>query len=79
MKADIDATTLKAFIEMELLNGQSVEPDQDLLLSGLLDSLGVMALVAFIEEQRGDVLPPEDVTLENFASIDAMLTYLADG
>jgi len=42
--------------------------DDDLLTSGLVDSLGMMSLVAFIEEQFGVAVPPEDVTLETFST-----------
>ena len=54
----------------------SVEEDDNLLLSGTLDSLGVMRLVAFIEHDLGVSVPPEDVTLENFRNLDTMSGYL---
>jgi acyl carrier protein len=73
---DIDANQIREFIQTKLLGGQRVETGEDLLLSGLLDSLGVMSLVAHIEQTRGARIPPEDVTLENFSSIDAMIGYL---
>lgn len=79
MTASVSPTQLQDFVRDNLLNGRAVAEDEDLLLSGLLDSLGVMALVTFIEEQRGAVIPPEDVTLENFTSIATIVSYLTDG
>ncbi|MEZ4423517.1 MAG: phosphopantetheine-binding protein [Gemmatimonadota bacterium] len=61
---------------LDLPDGESVAPDTDLLGSGLLDSLGVMSLVFHIEQHTGVEVPPEDVTLENFVSIDAIDAYL---
>lgn len=70
---------LRTFIQRELLSDETVQitPDQDLLLSELLDSLSVTRLVAHIEDARGIQIPPEDVTLENFRSLEAMAAYLA--
>lgn len=42
----------------------------DLFASGLVDSLGVMDLVSFVEEQIGCPVPPAAITLENFGSIE---------
>ena len=65
------------YIQTELLNGQQViTPDQDLLISGLVDSIGVMRLVAFIEKTLDIAIPPRDVTLENFGSVAAIVNYL---
>ena len=66
------------FIVTEILNDDSLQiaTDQDLLLSEMLDSLGVMRLVAHLEEQTGRSIPPEDVTLENFRTLNAIAHYL---
>lgn len=79
MSEKIDADALVEFLRDELLNGRTVSPGDDLLLTGLLDSLGVMALVSFVEGRIGATIPPQDVTLENFTSIDALMAYLSHG
>lgn len=69
---------LRRFITNELLFEQSLvlNDDDDLLLSGLVDSLGVVRLVTFIEIEFHVVVPPEDVVLENFQTLTAMSEYL---
>jgi len=69
---------LRRFITNELLFEQSLvlNDDDDLLLSGLVDSLGVVRLVTFIETEFHVVVPPEDVVLENFQTLTAMSEYL---
>jgi acyl carrier protein len=52
-------------------------PDEDLLGGGLLDSLGVMSLVFFIERELGVRVPPEDVTIENFQTLERIDAYVA--
>lgn len=56
----------------EELNDQT-----DLLGSGLVDSIGMMQLIHFIEEKKGFKIPLEAITLENFMTIHAIDQYLA--
>jgi acyl carrier protein len=70
---------IRTYISITLLEGSSREPigdDQDLLISGLLDSLNVMKLAQFLEETCGITIPAQDVVLENFATITQMYAYL---
>ena len=57
--------------------GAVIKEDEDLLSSGLIDSLGILKLVSFIEERFNIQIPPEDVVFGTFNSIDAMSQYLA--
>jgi acyl carrier protein len=69
---------LARYIATDLLNedGRVIDEDEDLLASGLLDSLGVMSLVHFIEQDHGIEVPAEDVIIENFLSLKAIDEYL---
>ena len=67
------------FIQTDLLNNQvTLTEDQDLLISGLIDSMAVMRLVNFLETQVGSSIPPEDITLENFSSVSTIAQYVQD-
>jgi acyl carrier protein len=72
-------TRIARFIARDLLNqaGRAIADDEDLLGSGLLDSLSVMSVVQFIEHEGQIEVPAEDVTIENFFSLAAMEAYLA--
>ena len=69
---------LRRFIVEEVLNRPDFElsDGDDLLSSGLIDSLGIISLVNFVEEETNLDVPAEDVTLENFVSIAAIESYL---
>lgn len=68
---------LITFIQSELLNDQqSITAEEDLLISGLVDSIGVMRLVGFIEKNLEITIPPKDVTLENFGNVNTIVSYL---
>ncbi len=79
MTADQFRAGLTDYIKTTFLAGQPVGPSDDLLLSGAIDSIGVMTLVAEVERMTGGRIPPEDVTLENFVCIDAITAYAMGG
>ena len=71
------AYALTSFIADEVaLEDYPVAGDTDLLLTGLVDSLGVVMIVNWIEATLGTTIDPADVVLENFQTIDQMLSYL---
>ncbi|MDH3704658.1 MAG: acyl carrier protein [Acidimicrobiia bacterium] len=53
-----------------------VGPETDLLLTGVVDSLGVVRIVNWIEDEVGVEVDPVDVTLENFQTVSAMVAYV---
>jgi acyl carrier protein len=48
-----------------------IAPDEDLFELGL-DSQGVTRLVAWIERELAVAIPPEEVTVERFGTLDAL-------
>ena len=67
------------YIENDLLSGQGdikLTADEDLLTTGLIDSLGIMKLLAFLEETFKVKVPAEDMTIENFMTVDLMTNYM---
>ena len=77
-RASIESTLIN-FIVNDLSRDkglQDLSPDDDLLESSLVDSLGIMRLVAHIEKQFGFSVPSEDVVIENFINVRAIVDYL---
>ena len=66
---------LKEYVE-ELAKQDDIDPSINLFETGLLTSVHVLDLIAYIEEQFGIVISPDDLSIENFGSIDAMVTYV---
>lgn len=63
---------LDEFIRKDLLGGQRrepLQPDEELLKSGIIDSIGFFKLVAFITDQFGAQIPDEELVPENFSSL----------
>lgn len=53
-----------------------LDADTDLVMSGLVDSLGVVLIVEFIEQRLNVRIDPGDVVIEHFISVSAMIDYL---
>ncbi len=70
---------LIAYIMSDVLLDSSqfeLAANDDLLEDGLVDSLGIMKLLAYIESEFGFAVPAQDVTVETFMSVDAIVVYL---
>jgi acyl carrier protein len=61
--------------EISLDPAVAIEGSTDLLLTGLVDSLGVVQIVEWLESRLGCEIDPGDVILEHFQTVDAMLTF----
>jgi acyl carrier protein len=79
------STDIEQFIVSELAQGRgitSIDPAENLLTKGIVDSHGVMELVGFLEQQYGISVDDADLTPENFenvASIEAFVGRKQDG
>ena len=70
--------TIISYIQKEFAHDQQViGPEDDLLLSGLIDSVGVMKLVAFLEQTYNKPIPPQEITIEHFENIQAIVDYIS--
>jgi methoxymalonate biosynthesis acyl carrier protein len=67
-----DDTKLIEFIKKDLARGKvtgSLGSSDDLIESEILDSLGIMKLILFLENNYSVKISDDDLTLENFSSI----------
>ncbi len=66
------------YIQEHLLSSSDIEltSEDDLLGSGLVDSMGMVKLIAFIEQEFNLTVPPQDMVIENFMTISYIENYL---
>jgi len=70
---------LEKFLLTEIavdLGKKSLDPNEDLLEQGIIDSLGIMKLVLFLEESYGIQVDDQDITPENFQCLSSMVKYV---
>ena len=68
---------LIAYVGENILIGEDpVDADANLLGEGILDSMAMLRLVGYIEEQYIIKIPPEGFVIENFRSLSAISRYV---
>ena len=58
-------------------NYKHVDGCDDLISSGIVDSLGVMQLISFLEEKFSICVKDEDVVPDNFQTVDSITLYVS--
>jgi len=70
---------LKEFIMTEVspdLNLPQLDDDEPLIESGIIDSLGVLKIMAFLDEEFGIDLSAEQIKLENFKNVTSICSLV---
>jgi acyl carrier protein len=70
---------LEDFIIEEIAFGrgiESIDPDEDLLARGVIDSLAVTQLVAFLEDRYAIQITDDELIPEHFRSLGCMETFV---
>jgi len=71
---------IRAFIAQDLLFVDDVDDmggDQSMLQAGMIDSTGVLELVAFLEGHFDIAIADADIVPENLDTIDALVAFVA--
>ena len=68
---------LRTFIQDELVSEKvAIQYDDNLLLAGIIDSLGFIKMIQWIEKEYKVTIPARDILIENFMSLNAVENYL---
>ena len=69
---------LIAYIKSELIGDEHLEmsTEDDLLTTGLIDSIAIMRFIGHIEKTHEIKVAPQDMVIENFISVDAIAEYI---
>ena len=74
-RLDSLAAELTEMIRTEITFGEPVTADSDLLLTGLVDSIGVVRIVTWMEDYLEIEIDPVDVVIENFQTVTLMVDF----
>lgn len=73
------ADALRDFISRDLPGGRPVAEltdDLPLIQEHVIDSLGIFQLVSFVEDEFGVEITDDEVVLENFETIAALVRFI---
>jgi len=70
---------LSSFIAERLLQNRdaTVDPNESLLDRGVVDSVGLLNLITFLEQEAGIRVPDDEMVPENFESVVSMEALVA--
>ena len=78
----VDAVTdrIRGFLAEHFPAARSrrLDPRESLLTNGILDSLGVLDVVAFLEAEFKITVTDEDLLPENFESLDRLTAFVGE-
>lgn len=80
MNKDQIASRIRSFVEENFLYMRpdlELANDESLMGKGVVDSMGVMEMIEFLEEEFGVVVDDDDITEENLGTIDRIAEYVA--
>lgn len=64
------------YINFPIAKKKKVTEKDHLLESGIIDSLGIMEIVNYLIEEKGVEIDEEDLTPENFDSVESIVTLI---
>jgi acyl carrier protein len=70
---------LRGFVEENFLYMRpdfELKNDQSLMGNGIVDSMGVMEMIQFLEEEFGVEVSDEEITEDNLGSLDAVTGFV---
>jgi acyl carrier protein len=67
---------IKTFLAQQFPMTKNVGNDELLLKNGLIDSLGILEVVTFMEKEFGIIVSDEDLLPENFGSIQSLASFV---
>ena len=67
---------IRKFLVQQFPATKNVDNDEPLLNNGLIDSLGILDVVAFLEKEFGIAVSDEDLLPENFGSIQNLSNFV---
>jgi methoxymalonate biosynthesis acyl carrier protein len=72
------AAEIQGWLRDNVTGGREVLPDEPLIENGVLTSLQAVELVTFLEERFGIIVEDEEFDEENFGSIEAIASLVAN-
>jgi acyl carrier protein len=67
---------IRAFLQDNFPTPDDLSDQQSLLQSGIIDSIGVLTLVTWMEQEFGFVVEDDDVVPENLDGVAALVAYI---
>ena len=71
-----EAKRIRTFLEGQFPQAKKVDDKTSLLESGVLDSLGILEVVSFLEQEFGLQIQDDELLPENFQSVESLSSFV---
>jgi acyl carrier protein len=80
MTTNITSTIERFLVDQIMMGdkGTKIDPETSLINSGVIDSLSMLRLINFLEEEFGIVVEDEEVVPDNFDTLKIMESFVAE-
>ena len=75
-KEDIKEKTLKVIAESSGIEKEEILEASNLISDEIVDSLGMIELISFLEKEFNIIFNEDDLVLENFETIDKIIDLI---
>ena len=72
----LTAQDLITYLKDSLNIDEQIDAETELFSTGILDSVAMMNMIAFVEETARTDIHPADVTLDNFDTVNRIVTLV---
>jgi acyl carrier protein len=76
MEKQNTTSKIETFLAQQFPMVKNLGNDEPLLNNGLIDSLGILEVVTFVEKEFGIIVSDEDLLPENFGSIRSLTNFV---
>ena len=66
---------VRIYIKKEFIVSENIEDDQSLTESGIIDSMGIINIIEYLESKYNIEIDDEDILQKNFGSINKIANY----
>lgn len=71
-------TDIKNFLKKQAPKGTSFNDSDSLLASGVIDSMKMLDLISFVEQQFSIAIDEDEMMPDNFESVDAITRFVEE-
>ena len=57
-------------------DGENLQPDTSFQEEGVIDSMGILGLISFVEDTYGITIEDDDLTIENLGSVQDVSSFV---
>ena len=76
MDKETTTSKIKTFLARQFPLTKNVGNNEPLLKNGLIDSLGILEVVTFVENEFGIVVSDEELVPDNFGSVHSVANFV---